>query len=117
MGEIYRITVRARFGLELTIARALRTPHRQKLALAGELLDAIVGCLCHIEVAQWAKADSMGVIELTRLAAKGSPLLQKHTLACELLNAVVACVGDVDIAVYVDLDPVGSAELSIAVSV
>ena len=73
---------------ELAVAAAMTAPLRQIIAVAVELLNAVIVCVGHINIVAAVHRNAYGIFKLAVAGAITAPLRQIVAAAGELLNAV-----------------------------
>src|SRR5437868_1465826 len=77
----------------------------------GQLLDAVVACIQHIEIVLGIDGNADGLVKLSWLTSRRPPNRELLALRRELVDAVATRIGNVDVALVVDGNPSRSGEL------
>src|SRR2546426_2646918 len=87
--------------MQLAVALPGLAKASQELAVGGELLDAVVAPIGHVNVAWRVQSHPPGEVELTRAPARLAPLHDVLPIGGELLHPVVILVDDIELIVGV----------------
>src|SRR6267378_8526575 len=100
--------------IKLPLILAFGAPFEQKFALFGELLDAVVEVVRHVEVLVAVEDHAGRAIELAVTATRRAPLADELARRAKFLDAVFALRADVDAALTIHGDGRWPDELPIS---